>query len=174
MLAVHPYFTNSLAPMDPLLQMLHQNALAPRADLAVQLGISEEALEARIREYEEKGVILGYEAVLDFEKVEDDDSVTAMIEIRVTPERGGGFDRLASRIARFEQVQSCFLMSGSYDLLVVLRGHTLKEVSGFVTQKLSTLEGVVSTATHFQLKAYKQNGFLSEAPVVPNRLAVAP
>lgn len=159
--------------MDPLLQILQQNALTSRADLAVQLGLTEDDLAERIREYEEQGVILGYEAVLDSEKLEDD-SVTAMIEIRVTPERGGGFDRLASRIARFEQVQSCYLMSGSYDLLVIIRGHTLREVSGFVTQKLSTLEGVVSTATHFQLKAYKQNGFLSEAPIVNTRLAVAP
>jgi DNA-binding Lrp family transcriptional regulator len=159
--------------MDPLLQLLQKNALTSRADLALQLGLSEGAVEQRINEFEREGVILGYEAVLDQEKLEDD-TVTAMIEIRVTPERGGGFDRLASRIARFEQVQSCYLMSGSYDLLVIIRGHTLREVSGFVTQKLSTLEGVVSTATHFQLKAYKQNGFLSEAPITNARLAVAP
>jgi DNA-binding Lrp family transcriptional regulator len=159
--------------MDPLLQTLQENALVSRADLALQLGVTEEEVGRRIREYEEAGVILGYEAVLDDEKLEGD-SVTAMIEIRVTPERGGGFDRLASRIARFEQVQSCYLMSGAYDLLVIIRGHTLREVSSFVTQKLSTLEGVVSTATHFQLKAYKQNGFLSEAPIATRRLAVAP
>jgi DNA-binding Lrp family transcriptional regulator len=103
-----------------------------------------------------------------------DDSVSAFIEVKVTPERGGGFDRLAMRIARFDQVVSCYLASGGYDLMVVVEGGDLREVARFVSEKLSSLEGVISTATHFRLKTYKENGFIFERDVTPERLAVAP
>ena len=102
------------------------------------------------------------------------DDVTAFIEVRLTPERGGGFDRLARRIARFEQVTSCYLISGGYDLLVMVEGRDLLGVAGFVSEKLSTVEGVVSTATHFRLKSYKEKGFLFGESEEVNRLPVTP
>jgi DNA-binding Lrp family transcriptional regulator len=101
-------------------------------------------------------------------------NVRAFIEVKVTPERGGGFDRLALRIARFDQVVSCYLASGGYDLMVVVEGTDLREVARFVSERLSTLDGVLSTATHFQLKTYKQNGFLFEGEAGVERLAVSP
>jgi DNA-binding Lrp family transcriptional regulator len=100
--------------------------------------------------------------------------VTAVIEVRITPERGGGFDRLAARIARFDEVQSCYLMSGAYDLLVVVEGRTLQDVSSFISEKLSTIKGVISTATHFKLKAYKENGVSLRQEEKSERLAVTP
>ena len=103
-----------------------------------------------------------------------DQSVSAFIEVKVTPERGGGFDRLSMRIARFDQVVSCYLASGGYDLMVMVEGDDLRDVARFVSEKLSTLDGVLSTATHFRLKAYKENGFLFEQEPSTERLAVAP
>ena len=103
-----------------------------------------------------------------------DTSVSAFIEVKVTPERGGGFDRLAMRIARFEQVVSCYLASGGYDLMVVVEGGDLREVARFVSEKLSSMDGVLSTATHFRLKTYKENGFIFEHDATPERLAVSP
>ncbi len=100
--------------------------------------------------------------------------MAGIIEVKLAPERGGGFDRLATRIARFDQVVSCYLMSGSYDLLLVVEGKDLVEVATFVTEKLSTMEGVLSTATHFRLKTYKENGFVFGADEDPERLPVAP
>lgn len=100
--------------------------------------------------------------------------MTAVIEVKITPERGGGFDRLADRIAKFEQVESCYLMSGGYDLLVVVGGSNLQEVASFIAEKLSTIKGVISTATHFRLKAYKENGILLHRDPAPQRLAIAP
>jgi DNA-binding Lrp family transcriptional regulator len=100
--------------------------------------------------------------------------VKAVIEVRVTPEREGGFDRLANRIAQYREVRSCFLMSGGFDLLVFVESATLQEVAGFVSEKLSTLPGVLSTATHFNLKTYKFQGVLREAVVNDERLAVSP
>ena len=101
-------------------------------------------------------------------------NVAALIEVKLTPEREGGFDRLAERIAKFDQVSSCYLMSGGYDLAVFVEGEDLREVARFVTEKLSTLDGVLSTATHFQLKVYKQSGFLAASEVETDRLAVTP
>jgi len=160
--------------MDDLLKLLQENATAPREDLAGQLGISSDEVIERIKQYEKDGVILGYQAILDSEKINDNNSITAVIEVRITPERGEGFDHLAGRIARFEQVQSCYLVSGGFDLMVIVHGQSLKEVATFVAKKLSPLSGVVSTCTHFQLKCYKANGFLTEQLVDEERLAVAP
>ena len=127
----------------------------------------------RVAACEKEGIIRGYHAVIDSEAA-GDDSFSAFIEVKVTPERGGGFDRLAMRIARFDQVVSCYLASGGYDLMVVVEGGDLREVARFVSEKLSSLEGVISTATHFRLKTYKENGFIFEGEVTPERLAVAP
>ena len=159
--------------MDALLNLLQHHALTPHADLAAQLDLTAEEVSRRVRAYEAEGVILGYSTVIDSEKV-GDQSVTAVIEVKITPEREGGFDRLADRIARFDQVQSCYLMSGGYDLLVVVEGRSLREVASFISEKLSTLAGVIATATHFRLKAYKENGILLARPDRPERLAVSP
>lgn len=159
--------------MDPLLELLHQNATIPRGDLAKMLNLPLEEIDTRIQRYEKDRVILGYQAVVDAEKI-DADAVTAFIEVSITPERGGGFDRLAERIARFDEVKSCWLMSGGYDLAILVEGNNLREIARFVSEKLSTVEGVVSTATRFRLKTYKQNGMLLSQPASAERLPVTP
>ena len=158
---------------DPLLQLLRRKARVSHQELADLLSTDEETVSRRIRAWEEDGTIRGYHAVIDSESA-GDQSVSAFIEVKVTPERGGGFDRLAMRIARFDQVVSCYLASGGYDLMVVVEGDDLRDVARFVSEKLSTLDGVLSTATHFRLKAYKENGFLFEQEPSTERLAVAP
>jgi DNA-binding Lrp family transcriptional regulator len=140
--------------MDPLLKLLRENAALKTSQLAALLGIPEEEVTARIKAYEDDRVILGYRTVLNEEKL-GRDIVRAVIEVRITPERGGGFDRLADRIAKYAEVESCYLMSGGYDLLVIVVGNNLREVAAFVSEKLSTIQGVLSTATHFLLKPYK-------------------
>src|ERR1700732_4441222 len=163
----------NLLPMDPLLELLHQNATIPRGDLAKMLNLPVDEIARRIERYEKEQVILGYQAVVDPEKI-DADAVTAFIEVSITPERGGGFDRLAERIARFDEVKSCWLMSGGYDLAIIVEGNHLREIARFVSDKLSTVEGVISTATRFRLKTYKQNGVLLTPPVAIDRLPVTP
>ena len=159
--------------MDPLLELLHQNSKLSPAELGKLLNLSAAQVEARIASYEEAGVILAYQAAIDAERT-DPDAVTAYIEVRITPERGGGFDRLAERIARFDEVKSCWLMSGGYDLAIIVEGNHLREIARFVSDKLSTVEGVISTATRFRLKTYKQNGVLLAPPVAVERLPVTP
>lgn len=159
--------------MEELLKLLKTNAKSAPADLAKELDLTEAEVKKRIAQFEDDGVILGYQAIIDTDKISTG-TVTAVIEVKITPERGGGFDRLASRIAKFEQVQSCYLMSGGYDLLVIIEGKTLQEVASFVAERLSTIKGVISTATHFRLKAYKENGALLHREERSQRLAVAP
>jgi DNA-binding Lrp family transcriptional regulator len=159
--------------MDALLNLLQREALMPREEIAARLELTVEEVGRRIAAYESEGVILGYQAIIDMEQV-GDNFVTAVIEVKVTPEREGGFDRLAHRIARFEQVKSCHLMSGGYDLLVFVEGRNLREVASFVSEKLSPLAGVIATATHFRLKAYKENGVFLSREELPGRLAVSP
>jgi DNA-binding Lrp family transcriptional regulator len=152
--------------MEELLKLLKTNAHTPVEDLAKELNLTEAEVAKRIAGYEKDGIIDANRAA--------NGAVTAVIEVKITPERGGGFDRLASRIARFDQVQSCYLMSGGYDLLVIVDGKTLQDVASFVAEKLSTIKGVVSTSTHFRLKAYKENGALLVREPRTKRLAVAP
>ncbi|MFT6861772.1 MAG: DNA-binding Lrp family transcriptional regulator [Akkermansiaceae bacterium] len=159
--------------MNQLLDLLKRNARQTNSELAGQLSSTEEAVAAQISEWEEDGTIRGYQAMVD-PALDGDENVTAFIEVRLTPERGGGFDRLARRIARFEQVTSGYLISGGYDLLVMVEGKDLLAVAGFVSEKLSTIEGVVSTATHFRLKSYKENGFLFGEDHEVSRLPVTP
>jgi DNA-binding Lrp family transcriptional regulator len=159
--------------MDALLTLLQHDARISHEDLASQLNLTTEEVSRRVQTFEAEGVILGYAALIDGDKA-GDTSVTAVIEVKVTPEREGGFDRLAERIARFAQVQSCYLMSGGYDLMVVVEGSSLREVASFISEKLSTLAGVIGTATHFRLKAYKENGVLRSPPEAAVRLAVSP
>ncbi len=159
--------------METLLRLLQQDANTSREDLARLLNLSVEETNARIATFEKEGVIRGYQAIVDRERL-DKNTVTAFIEVRITPERGGGFDRIAHRIAKFDQVVSCYLISGGYDLLVVVEGGSLREVASFVSEKLSTIESVISTATHFRLKTYKENGALFTSDVPEDRLPVSP
>ena len=161
------------ASMEALIHLLQKNALTPRADIARMLDLTVEQVEAEIARLEHEGVILGYQTIINREKW-DADVVTAVIEVKVTPEREGGFDRIASRIAKFEEVQTCYLMSGGYDLLIVVEAKNLRAIAGFVAEKLSTIEAVQATATHFRLKTYKENGAFHDFELAPERLAVSP
>src|SRR6266853_5782379 len=159
--------------MDPLLKLLRQNAAITPAQLSKMLDQTEAEVVAKIKGYEKDQVILGYRTVLNEEKL-GVDLVRAVIEVKITPERGGGFDRLAERIAKYTEVDSCYLMSGGYDLLVVVEGSNLREVATFVSEKLATIQGVISTATHFMLKPYKEQGILMRQERNEERLAVTP
>jgi DNA-binding Lrp family transcriptional regulator len=162
-----------MIPMDPLIQLLTLNSNRSTAELAGILSLSEDEVRRRITAAEADGTILGYNAVVDRQKA-GQSGVTALVEVRITPEREGGFDRLAKRIAKFDQVRECFLMSGGYDLAILVEGKDLLDVANFIAEKLSTLGGVLSTATHFQLKAYKQAGFLVNPATDEERLPVSP
>jgi len=159
--------------MDALLQLLQKDDRTSPAQLAAQLGLSEKKVVEKIRQWEADGTILAYHAVVDRERL-DPNLVTAVIEVKITPEREGGFDRIASRIARFEEVENVYLMSGGYDLLVMVEGKSLRDVASFVAHKLSTIEAVQSCATRFRLKTYKENGIFHQQEEVMERLSVAP
>jgi len=159
--------------MDLLLKMLKENARETDAALAKQLGTTEDDVKARIAAYEREGVIRGFHALINPNR--DDDSVArAVIELRVRPEREGGFDRLASRVSKFPQVEALFLMSGGFDLLLFVKGKNLKDVAEFVSVSLATLDGVISTETHFMLKTYKDQDVLMESEPHDDRLQVCP
>ena len=158
---------------DPLLTLLETKARYSNQELAELLSLSKEEVANRISAWEKDGTILGFQAVIDNDKA-GELGVSAFIEVKVVPERGGGFDRLAMRIARFDQVDSCYLASGGYDLLVMVNGKDLREVASFVSQKLSSLDGILSTATHFRLKAYKEKGFIFDTDEPEGRLLVSP
>ncbi|MCX7007133.1 MAG: Lrp/AsnC family transcriptional regulator [Kiritimatiellaeota bacterium] len=159
--------------MEELLKILQRNACEAHADIAKQLGISLEEVERKIADYEKRGVIRGYQAVLN-EDALNLDTVTAVIEVKVTPERGGGFNRIADRLSRFPEVRSAYLMSGAYDLLLFVEGRNLRAVAAFVSEKLSTVDGVISTSTHFMLKTYKRLGVLMETSDEDERLTISP
>ncbi len=159
--------------MDELLRILKTNALEKPENIARMLNMTADEVRARIAEYERTGVIRGYQAIVNEDQL-DLDRVTAVIEVKVTPEREGGFDRIAARISRFPEVESAYLMSGAYDLLLFVSGRSLKEVALFVSEKLATLEGVLSTSTHFMLKTYKHHGILMAEEGSDDRLQVSP
>ena len=159
--------------MDELIEILEKNALIPRADIAKMLNLTVEEVEAKISLLESQGVILGYNAIINREKY-DSGLVTAVIEVKISPERDGGFDRVAERIARFDEVQSCYLMSGGYDLLVTVEARDLRAVAAFVAERLSTIGPVQATATHFRLKTYKENGTFHHHSEAGERLKVSP
>ena len=159
--------------MDELLKLLRDDASLTPAQIAGRLGCEEGEVESRIKSLESEGVILGYRTVINEDKLEVD-FVRAVIEVKITPEREGGFDRLAARIAKFDEVRSCYLMSGGYDLMVVVEGRDLKAVSSFVSEKLATIQGVISTVTHFMLKPYKEQGVLMAGEYNEEKLSVAP
>ncbi len=159
--------------MDSLLKLLHDNAALKPAQLSAMLNQPEADITAKIRAYEDDQVILGYRTILNEEKL-GVNIVRAVIEVKITPEREGGFDRIAQRIAKYDEVRSCYLMSGGYDLLVIVEGEDLREVARFVSEKLATIQGVLSTGTHFMLKPYKEQGVLMHKERNEERLAVSP
>jgi DNA-binding Lrp family transcriptional regulator len=172
-LAKPPELYENLFSMDALINLLQKNALTPREDIARMLDLSVDEVHAKIAQLEQDGVILGYQAIVNQER-HADDSVTAVIEVKITPERDGGFDRIAARIARFEEVTACYLMSGGYDLLIVIEARNLRAVAAFVAERLSTIEAVQATATHFRLKTYKENGAFHHPELAQERLSVSP
>jgi len=159
--------------MDELLKLLRKNALESPKNLAKMLNTSEEDVKRKIEKYEKTGVIRGYQAIVNEDQL-DLDKVRAVIEVKITPEREGGFDRISGRISKFPEVESLFLMSGAYDLLVFVCGRNLKEVASFVSEKLATIEGVISTSTHFTLKTYKDYGVLMDTEKPDEKLKVSP
>ena len=159
--------------MDELLKILQSNALESHANIARMLNVPAAEVARRVAAYERDGVIRGYQAILNEDQL-DLDTVTAVIEVKVTPEREGGFNRIAERISRFPEVRSAYLMSGTYDLLIFVEGPNLQRVAAFVSEKLATINGVLSTSTHFMLKTYKRLGVLMESRHEDERLTVTP
>ena len=145
--------------MDKLLTLLEKNARFTNAELATMLNVSEEAVASQIKELENQGVIKGYKPLVDWDKIAND-RVTAMIELKVTPQRDAGFEEIAETIMEMEEVESVYLMSGGYDLSVLVRGRTFQEVAMFVAKRLAPMKNVLSTATHFVLRTYKKDGQL--------------
>ena len=142
---------------EKILTFIEKNSRIDLKELAIILGVDEAAVVNELQKMEEEHIICGYHTLIDWDKA-GIEKVTALIEVRVTPQRGMGFDKVAERIYNYPEVNSVYLISGGYDLLVTLEGRTLKEVSKFVSDKLSTLDSVLSTATHFILKKYKDHG----------------
>ena len=138
-----------------LLKLLNKDARYSVEDLAVMLGISEEEVASEIDQMEKDGVICGYKPLIDWEKV-DESFISAVIEIKVIPKAGVGFEEVAKRVMKYPAVETVYLMSGGYDLLVLVKGKTFKEVAMFVSKELSTIDSVTSTATHFVLRRYKE------------------
>ena len=159
--------------MDSLIKLLKGNARLSNEQLAVMLGVTPEEVAARIADYEKRGVIKGYSVILN-EELADKNAVTAFIEVKVTPKADFGFDELARTIMMYDEVDSVTLMSGSFDLAVTLSGTNYKEIALFVAQRLSTIDGVISTSTHFVLKRYKEKGFFIENDSVDERGLVSP
>jgi DNA-binding Lrp family transcriptional regulator len=156
-----------------ILSLLQADARLAPDQIAAMIGETPAAVSTAIAELEEQGVLLRYTALVDWDKVAAD-KVIAVIDVKIHPQRDVGFDRLAQRIARFAEVRSCYLMSGAYDLFVEVEAPSLKEVSRFVSERLSTMEGVVSTTTHFVLKRYKHDGVLFGGAEPDERLPVTP
>ncbi len=158
---------------EKILTIIEKNSRIDLRELAIILGESETDIINEMEKMEQEGVICGYHTLIDWEKT-DVEKVNALIEVRVTPQRNNGFDAIAERIYKYPEVHAVYLISGGYDLLVSLEGKSLKEVSRFVTEKLSTQESVISTATHFILKKYKDHGTILGKKEVDERMQVTP
>lgn len=143
--------------MNDLLKILEGNARYSDKELSSMLGVSEDEVRAQMESLEKDGIICGYKAMIDWDKVSDD-RVTALIELKVTPQHDAGFDEIAKTIMNMSEVESVYLMSGGYDFSVIVRGRTFKEVALFVANRLAPMQNIVSTATHFVLRRYKDNG----------------
>ncbi len=158
---------------EELLRIIEKNSRMDLKELAVILGVEEMDVVNELAALEAEGIICGYHTMINWENT-DIEKVNALIEVRITPQRGQGFDSLAERIYKYAEVNSVYLISGGYDLLVSLEGKTLKEVSNFVSDKLATLDGVLSTATHFVLKKYKDHGTILTSKYEDERELITP
>lgn len=159
--------------MNKLLDLLRQNARLSNAELAAMLGSTEAEVAARIKQLEDDGILMGYTAIINEESV-DETRVTAIIEIKVAPMKGKGFDDLAHTIMEYDEVDTVFLLSGAYDLSVTVTGTSLRKVALFVSERLSALDGVISTATHFILKRYKEKNHVFSEDTTDERSLVSP
>ncbi|MDM5198344.1 Lrp/AsnC family transcriptional regulator [Fictibacillus enclensis] len=157
-----------------LLQLIEKNGRLENSTIARLMGVSEDETKQLIEKLEKEKVILGYSAIINWTKGTDEGAVTAMIDVKVTPKRGVGFDKVAERIYRFPEVKAVYLMSGVYDLSVSIEGKTMAEVGRFVSEKLSTLDSVLSTTTHFILKKYKHDGLVFSENEEDKRIVVSP
>ncbi|HHT78027.1 MAG TPA: Lrp/AsnC family transcriptional regulator [Clostridiaceae bacterium] len=151
-----------------LLHIIERNARISSQELAVMLGADESEIIDELEQLHKENIILGYSSVIDWSKTQRE-SVTAMIEIRITPQRNKGFDQIAGQLFRYPQVTSCYLMSGGFDLMLIIEDSTLREVASFVSEKVAPIDGVISTSTHFILKKYKSNGIAFDSKPEDNR-----
>ena len=158
---------------EKILWMLEKNSRIDLRDLAIMLGVEETAVANEIARMEEENIICGYHTMINWENTSQE-KIIALIEVRVAPQRGMGFDKLAERIYQYEELDTVYLMSGGYDFTVILEGKTLREVSQFVSDKLSTLDSVLSTSTHFVLKKYKEHGTILAKKPKDERMLVTP
>ena len=156
-----------------ILKYIEKHSRVELGELAVLVGVEETDVANEIADMEKEKIICGYHTLIDWDKA-GVEKVSALIEVRVTPQRGMGFDKVAERIYNYPEVRSVYLISGAYDLMVILEGKTLKQVSGFVSDKLSTLDSVLSTATHFILKKYKDHGTIFTKKSKDERMLVTP
>jgi DNA-binding Lrp family transcriptional regulator len=158
---------------EEILSIIERNSRIDTGELAVRLGRDESDVVNEMMKMEEEGIICGYHTMINWEKTTQE-TVTALIEVRVTPQRGEGFDKIAERVYKYPEVKSVYLISGGFDLLVTLEGKTLKEVSMFISDKLSTLDTVISTSTHFILKKYKDHGTIMTKKKQDERQMITP
>ncbi|SDY62173.1 DNA-binding transcriptional regulator, Lrp family [Proteiniborus ethanoligenes] len=154
--------------MEEILEILEKNSRYTDKEIATMSGKTVEEVREAIRDFEEKSIIAGYTTLINWENT-GKDTVTALIEVRITPQRGVGFDKVAERIYKYSEVKACYLMSGGFDLTVIVEGKTMKEVALFVSQKLAVQEYVLSTSTHFILKKYKEHGTIFKSKKIDNR-----
>ncbi|MFB4210533.1 Lrp/AsnC family transcriptional regulator [Shouchella sp. JSM 1781072] len=157
-----------------ILQIIEANGRIESEKIAKMVDLTAKEVDTYITELEDKNVILSYSAVVDWAKLPVQETVTAMIDVKVAPKRGVGFDEVAERIHRFPEVRALYLMSGAYDLSVVVEGKTMQETARFVSERLSTIDSVLSTTTHFQLKTYKHDGVIFKEPDEDRRIVVTP
>lgn len=156
-----------------ILRTIDRNSKITTAELAAMLGVAEEEVVAAIAELEADKVICGYPTLINWDKISNE-KITALIELKVTPQRGQGFDKIAERIYKFSEVETVYLMSGGFDLTVIIKGKSMREVATFVSDKLAPMEAVLSTATHFVLKKYKEHSIILDEEEVDERMIVSP
>ena len=146
-----------------ILKIIEENHQLPVETIALMVVCSEETVRETITKLEKENIIISYPTLIDWSKVEGQENIIAMIEVKVTPKRGVGFDEVAERISRYPEVSSLYLMSGAYDLSITIEGKTMNQIASFVSEKLSTIENVISTTTHFMLKKYKHDGVIFDS-----------
>ena len=157
---------------EKILAVIEKNSRIDLKDLAIRLGESEAAVANEIADMEKEHIICGYHTLINWDNTSEE-KVQALIEVKVTPQRGMGFDKIAERIYQYSEVDSVFLMSGGYDFTVIIEGKTMRQVALFVSEKLSTLDSVLSTATHFVLKKYKDHGTIIAEPAQDERMPIS-